>query len=1334
MSNLTNIQEQIDYFASNGGGKVRLREGNIAIDGPIELKPKVSLETGPGSKIVASGDHDLLHVHQGATIYQCHLDCSGVAGYSSDALKIHSADVPEVFEQTAMRNVFIDGLGGTDNRTPRGGRGVVLLAEDDAKGGVNQSAGFVTGVLLDGFHIQGFDESIHIESVQNGTDIAFVNSNTFRNGLIDWYKTAIRVIGDNASPIQVTGNRFTNIHFQTRPDSEIVLDADGGAQNECTEWKLWDWGSKHNPDGADDASGPALRLKSDCFRWHIAYAGGTPSDLLDDRGFENRVYNRERFEETAGKYFVGPMQLDSTSFTPSDDLLYAADRKDGWVVRQTSGTDPVNATDIANIFDHRATVGAEWDATSTYPVVIEVYMGRERNNIKNITADFLAGRIPQEVKIELHDADTDTWITVVERPWRWDDAANTLIQSNTENHDRISTDVDFADQDGKDKLRITLDGGPVGTNDKVELSGLYAFNIEEVNKAVVGRRGGVQNRVAGTLVADSLSAFKPDNHFGDSDPIADYPNGMCFFEVRPRPQYSVAAVVEATEDNIFTDVTAVILEGDHTIARRLSVGDDFDIIVNNSLHNDNSVSALSYDASKDRTTVTLNTQVDLEGEWNDPADSVEAEYADGSAWPQTFGFVRTHRARFSDQRSAQWFIPNANTDDRHRVHLRRWDNTAGAWTEWRVQLVNRHGSSLPATNLYDGELFYHTGENLLYVFNETAGAWEYVGPAADTTGDGTADLTGIKEIHPSNTVTAKGFTNPSSGVLQLDMQRNITLEDTTDTVFLNNPDTIHFADGLDLSYIDGGEGAQVNVPTASNTEQGIARLYNSAGSATDGAVTQALFSTHAARHHDGGGDEISANVLDAGGSVDGDAVLSPDGSGSTRWQVLSHSQLQSVAPDDHHAKYTDEEVRDVVAAFLVGGTNVTLAHDDPGNTLTIDASGGSSYTDEDAQDAVGAMVDSTLSYVDATPSLGVVEGNLTHDNLAGGTATDAHHARDHAGRHNAGGADEVTVDTLGVTGTPNTNAALRPDGTGSTRWALVDHAELAGVGVNDHHARDHQARHHNGGADELDVGLLAATPTNTDAVLSPDGAGGVSFQVLAHSQLQSVGSSDHHVRYSDEEVRDVVAAFLVGGTNVTLTHDDAGNTLTIDASGGSSYTDEDAQDAVGAMVDSTLSYVDSTPSLGVVESNLTHDNLSGGTASSAHHTRYSNEEAQDAIGAMVDSTLSYNDATPSLGVVESNLTHDNLSGGTATNAHHNRDHASRHHQGNADEIDVQLLASGAVTDTAAFVHADGSGGLSFKKPLGPVSKLTQSISSPPTQTEVQNIQSKVNDIIQEIGR
>jgi hypothetical protein len=38
--------------------------------------------------------------------------------------------------------------------------------------------------------------------------------------------------------------------------------------------------------------------------------------------------------------------------------------------------------------------------------------------------------------------------------------------------------------------------------------------------------------------------------------------------------------------------------------------------------------------------------------------------------------------------------------------------------------------------------------------------------------------------------------------------------------------------------------------------------------------------------------------------------------------------------------YTDEQVRDVVAAFLVQGSNITLTNNDPGDSLTIASSGG----------------------------------------------------------------------------------------------------------------------------------------------------------------------------------------------------------------------------------------------------------------------------------------------------------------------------------------------------------------------------------------------------------
>lgn len=67
-----------------------------------------------------------------------------------------------------------------------------------------------------------------------------------------------------------------------------------------------------------------------------------------------------------------------------------------------------------------------------------------------------------------------------------------------------------------------------------------------------------------------------------------------------------------------------------------------------------------------------------------------------------------------------------------------------------------------------------------------------------------------------------------------------------------------------------------------------------------------------------------------------------------------------------------------------------------------------------------------------------------------------------------------------------------------------------------------------------------------------------------------------------ERIRDVIGAALVAGSNITITVDDAGDTITI-ACTVSSYTDEQAQDAVGGILTDTatidFTYDDATPSI-----------------------------------------------------------------------------------------------------------------------------------------------------------
>jgi len=106
--------------------------------------------------------------------------------------------------------------------------------------------------------------------------------------------------------------------------------------------------------------------------------------------------------------------------------------------------------------------------------------------------------------------------------------------------------------------------------------------------------------------------------------------------------------------------------------------------------------------------------------------------------------------------------------------------------------------------------------------------------------------------------------------------------------------------------------------------------------------------------------------------------------------------------------------------------------------------------------------------------------------------------------------------------------------------------------------QDHSDRHEQGGSDELDVSGLSG--------------------VLADAQTPQT-----------EAVQDIVGALVTGGTNVTVTYDDANDVLTVGTSG---LNTEEVEDAVGALVTAgnaiTVNYDDGndTLSIGVDESAL----------------------------------------------------------------------------------------------------------------------------------------------------
>jgi hypothetical protein len=71
---------------------------------------------------------------------------------------------------------------------------------------------------------------------------------------------------------------------------------------------------------------------------------------------------------------------------------------------------------------------------------------------------------------------------------------------------------------------------------------------------------------------------------------------------------------------------------------------------------------------------------------------------------------------------------------------------------------------------------------------------------------------------------------------------------------------------------------------------------------------------------------------------------------------INHNNLSTISSDDHHTKYTDENAQDAVGTIVNGGTDLTATYDDANNTITFDhndtstqgnvsAGGGAAITD-----------------------------------------------------------------------------------------------------------------------------------------------------------------------------------------------------------------------------------------------------------------------------------------------------------------------------------------------------------------------------------------------------
>jgi len=326
-----------------------------------------------------------------------------------------------------------------------------------------------------------------------------------------------------------------------------------------------------------------------------------------------------------------------------------------------------------------------------------------------------------------------------------------------------------------------------------------------------------------------------------------------------------------------------------------------------------------------------------------------------------------------------------------------------------------------------------------------------------------------------------------------------------------------------------------------------------------------------------------------------------------------------------------EAVQDAVAAFLGAGSNVVVNYDDTANTLTISAPGGGTggLTVEDVRDTIGAAIvgvgNITVAYNDALDT-------ITISTTATVNSTDA-----------------ALRDRSTHTGTQSADTIV--DGTTNHVFTAADDTKLTGIATGaTANATDAQLRDRSTHTGTQPISTITETATGkvmTDVERTK--LAGIATGATANATDAQLRDRATHTgtqtaaTISDltESVQDIVGALLSGTTGVTVTYNDAANTLTVSGLGDASATAETIRDTIGvALVGTGLISVTANDALDTItitttatanstDAQLRDRSTHTGTQLAATISDFS-EAVDDRVGALLaDGTgidVVYNDA------------------------------------------------------------------------------------------------------------
>jgi len=244
--------------------------------------------------------------------------------------------------------------------------------------------------------------------------------------------------------------------------------------------------------------------------------------------------------------------------------------------------------------------------------------------------------------------------------------------------------------------------------------------------------------------------------------------------------------------------------------------------------------------------------------------------------------------------------------------------------------------------------------------------------------------------------------------------------------------------------------------------------------------------------------------------------------------------------------FTDERVDDRVGSLIVGGTGITATYDDAANSLTITNSSPDQTVAVVGSNGVtngGSYPNLTVAGVDATTSAkGVASFSSSHFSVSSGAVSIAADSIDDTLIDFGTGTNQVNTDDLPEGSTNQYYTSARANTDFDTRLGTKDTDNLS-EGSSNLYYTDTRAN------SAFDTRLGTKTTDNL-----------------------TEGSTNKY--WTAERTDDQVNSLLTAGSGITLTYDDAANTLTVASNvSGLALTDLSATDAGG---DGSFAYNNST--------------------------------------------------------------------------------------------------------------------------------------------------------------